>query len=502
MSFDGKTIGRRSQEWERQLADIKMTRTLLGGTKAMRAAGQTYLPKKESESQADYEHRLKGAVLLNQTKRTLEYLAGQVFQKPVKYQEPKDGETVAYDQFFFESFKEDVDLQGTNLSMFTKKLFSEGVADGVAFCFTDYPRVNVERDGDVQYVVGDDGSRKPRTLEVDAQMGLRPYWVLIKAEQVLDVWLTAEGGRSVVKEFRYAEQFEKKQDDGTRIKVNRVRYYTPGAWELWEQASANGEYVRIDGGTTNLNVIPLDWFIPGERKSNLTATPALEDLASMNVAHWQAFADHQQLMAFVRRPPWIGKEIEPPSGSDAIPLSPGIVLHGGAGADLKSVGVDPNSVQKSLEDLKDKEDKMSLYGLQMVVSNTGTMTATQAGIAAAASDSTLKGWVQLLIDTVENALKKVAQWHGQQDGPAVDINSDFRVAYDAALLALLSSMVDKGQLSKATLLETIKLMGVFSDEFDRGKEIEAIADEAAESAKRESQQYVPSFGSVLGAGAE
>lgn len=493
MPLNAITIARPAPEFEEQHKRNFLPRTLLGGTAAMREARQRFLPKMSAESDDEYNARLENAVLLNILRGTLNSLAGQVFQKPVQYQAGVEGEATVYDQEFFDAFKEDVDTQGNNLSMFTEKLFREGVTDGIAFVLTDYSNVVLQRteSGQLLYQAAD-GQWRPKTAKADKENGWRPYFVLIPSGQVLDAWLDVVDGKASLRVFRYREIAQRENDDGTRRDIERVRVFYPDRWEVWENDGAKTEFTLIQDGVNSLGVVPVDWFMPGELVKGLTADPALNDLAHMNVAHWRSYADHTDLMLWVRRPTWKATDLKNNDG-EPLPFGPGRLIDGNEGSDLKSVGVDPGSVAHSSADLKAKEEYMAIYGLQPITQQTGTMTATQASIAAASSDSTLKGWVQLLQDCMENALKKVAIWMGGADGPALFINNEFRLAYDPSYIAQLSAQADRGQLSVRTLLETEKRMGMFDDDFNVEEELQRIAEE-----KKQKDANLPAgFGSLI-----
>lgn len=493
-------IGDKSKDFEKQTEWLQLTRDILGGTDAMRAAGKAYLPQRPAESNESYDARLKGAVLLNQYDRTGGYLSGQVFQKPIRYQEPGEGEQRAPDeQTFWESFYENADGQNTNLSIFANSVFRSGVDDGASFVLADYSSVPVVygEDGGLYYKNAD-GALAPKTKEADAANNWRPYLVLIKADQVLECRIETQNGVNSVTLFRYMETTER-EVDGEWIEVARVRKFTADSWELWEQLKGEKEFTQIDDGQLinelgePLGRVPVVWFLPGKKATECTAQPAMKDLAWMNVSHWQAYADHVQLMQWVRGPVWFGLKLRNNIG-EQVAFGPNrIVAVDEDGAALQNVGIDSSSVEKSFEDLKRKESYMEMYGLQMLASTASTMTATQADIAESASNSQLKEWVQKLCDALENALALIARWKGYADGPAIWANTEFRIAFNANIVATLMSMVSNNQLSKETLLETLKLMGVFADEFKVDEELARIAD-----AEASSQTYVPDFAQYAG----
>src|SRR6266704_2737041 len=61
----------------------KPIRTLVAGTKAMRRAGEEYLPKEEAETQKSYDARLKRSFLFNATGKTVIDMTDKIFVKPI-----------------------------------------------------------------------------------------------------------------------------------------------------------------------------------------------------------------------------------------------------------------------------------------------------------------------------------------------------------------------------------------------------------------------------------
>ena len=500
----GHAINDITAAYQEQRRLIKLPRTLMGGTQAMRTAKEAYLSKKTAEDAAGYQARLNGAVLSNYLAKTVDYLAGQVFQKPVDYQPVEAGDETVYNQEFFASFKENVDLAGNNLSAFSLDFFKDGIIDGVSFILVDYSRVNLTRaeDGTLMYT-RDDGTAAPKTRAADVENGWRPYFVKIRADQVLDAWVAVEDGRERLKHFRYEESYER-ADDGDRgldrKKVSRIRAFWPGVWEVWEIEEGSSQPTLIDQGTTSLDYIPIFWFMPGKRRpESVTADPPLADLAEMNRAHWNAYSNHLELMKWVRSPVWLGSNLIPPEGGE-IQFGPSRFISAVSGSEsgatpgLKSVGVDPNSVAKSQEDLDKMEASMESYGLQVALNPAGYTTATQVATVANASDSQLKGWCVGLQDTLENALAAAADYDGNPDGPPVFVNVAFRQTFDTSKAAFLKSMRDGEDLSLPTFLSEIKQMGGISDEIILSEEIERI--------EKEREALLPSLSGFNPASAE
>lgn len=163
---DPKSPATTSGAYDQMLPRWHVIETLLGGTEAMREAGETYLPRHQEETDKGYQERLASAVLLNMVEQTLDTLSGKPFSEPIKLNEdvpPAIEETIL----------PDVDLQGNNLDVFARQWFREGMAKALCHVLIDMPRPAPREDG------------QPRTLADDRREGLRPYWVMIKPECLL-----------------------------------------------------------------------------------------------------------------------------------------------------------------------------------------------------------------------------------------------------------------------------------------------------------------------------
>ena len=99
--------------------------TVLGGTEAMRAAGETYLPRHEKETDDNYQRRLGTAVFYNVVEKTLGELVGKPFREGLR-----PGEDLP-EQFVQDIFP-DLDLQGNVAELFAMQWIREGMAQGFA----------------------------------------------------------------------------------------------------------------------------------------------------------------------------------------------------------------------------------------------------------------------------------------------------------------------------------------------------------------------------------
>ena len=69
-----------SYAYDYMLPKWEMVETLLGGTSAMRAAGEDYLPRHAEEDGSNYFERLNSTTLYNMFELTLDTLVGKPFR--------------------------------------------------------------------------------------------------------------------------------------------------------------------------------------------------------------------------------------------------------------------------------------------------------------------------------------------------------------------------------------------------------------------------------------
>lgn len=467
-----------SEAFALQHEDMRLPHDLMGGTKAMIAAGERYIPREQGEDQASWNIRLHRTVLFNVYKRTLRYLSGRVFEKPVVLGE--DAKDARY-----KDFVEDVDKQGHNLSVWGRSVFDEGLNDGVTFCIVDYSQVNTRVVNGVTQYQRSDGTWADKTEAEDRKNGWAPYFIHVDAGQVLDARVEWRSGQPVVTHFRYTETLEEPDGQWGTNTYQQIRafFYDESARAVWQIYTNQGEsgsdtnFELAKTGVFTIGVLPVVAFMPGEKRTPMTAEPALIDLAQLNKRHWQATSSQYELMEFVRRPPWFGRNLgvyDSETGKKGkIIFGPGCLCNAeGDNAALQSVGIDSGSVAAGRQELQDLENSMALYGLQLLQPKTGAITATESLRDAEENNSTLKAWALQFQDFLENCMQLVARWWGQEDGPSVKVNTDFANALDASfLLEMFRAQV----ISAQTFLELIKNMGILPDDF-------VVDDEAAKIA--------------------
>lgn len=451
-----------SSAYQRMLPRWKMIDALLGGTEAMRAAREAYLPQYEAESNKNYENRLERATLFNMTEQTLNTLAGKPFEENIVL-----GDDVPSQ---IEELMEDVDQQGNNLQAFCRGWFREAWAKGFSHVLVEHPIPEAREDG------------QPRTLEDDRKEGLRPYWVHVPPESVIAAYSQFLHGKEYLTHVRIMETSTERSGWEEVTKV-RVRVLEPGVWQLWapkEKGKEDQDWVIEDEGVTALDYIPLVTFYTAKRTGLMECKPPLTDLAHLNVTHWQSSSDQRNVLTVSRFPILAGAGVP---ADYQIKVGPNNFLTTEA-AEGKWYYVEHTgaAIQAGQTDLESLEDQMATYGAEYLRKKPGNETATGRALDSAESVSYLGATVMDFQDAVELAMQYTADWLKLDDGGSVLINHDLGLSEtDAAQLDTLLKLRATRDISRKTVLDEMQKRKVLSDDFDEEQDKEFLEDEAATS---------------------
>lgn len=155
---------------QRQADALRVVQDVFAGTKRLRDAGETYLPKFPLETPQSYGGRRSAAVLYNAFKHTARGLVGMLFRKDLRLEDdvpdPIAGAPVEEGGKREGGHVENIDLAGRHLGVFARDLAEVAWRDGHALIFVDW-------------------SGPPQsTLADERAAGARPYWSLYEKGQL------------------------------------------------------------------------------------------------------------------------------------------------------------------------------------------------------------------------------------------------------------------------------------------------------------------------------
>jgi hypothetical protein len=455
-----------------------MTETLMGGTKAARAAGQKYLPKNKMEEPEDYKVRVERSTLLPAFKETIKKMTGRVFAQPLKLGAtiPK----VMWNPADESGILDDVDLQGRSIHVFAREVFESAVEKGHAFILCEAPI----KGADIQ------------TQEQEQQAKLRAYFIHVEAPRMLG-WLRDDSMR--LTQCRIS--FEREQTVGKygTACVQQVRVYeqavadgpvTVETFELQKnQNNGKEEWASVSKVITGFKRIPII-CVYTNRTDFFQSEPPLLECAFLNMQHWQEKSGLDNLMAVVKVP--ILTYNGDTSDGKMLVIGASYITKLPIGSELKYCEHTGAAIQSGENQLKRIEQEIRDAGGKLLQpqasrssgssgsssSGGGSKTATQVTEEAAADNSALGMMVEDFEDSLEDALDLMAEIMGEQDGGDVECQPNLDPdTSPIETITTLISMANAGKLSAKTLFEEAQRRGLLSSDLDWETEQTQIQEE-------------------------
>lgn len=443
--------------------------TLLDGTEAMRLAEREYLPQHEGESNWAYAERLQRSTLLNMTKMTLDSWVGKPFSAKIKVGEDVPDEI---DNLFT-----NVDLQGNDLNVYSRNWFREGVAKGFCHTLVEFPRPQPRPDG------------KPRTLADDQQQKLRPYFVKIAPENLIFAHAIVVDGVEVCDHVRIQEQHVEVVGF-SEVVVNRIREMVPGQVTIYKQVPDEKrrnkmKWVIEEQYPYGLPFIPLVTYY-AEREGFMLSNPPIEDLADLNIAHWQSDSDQTAILTVCRFP------VVCVSGamSDAnLTIGPHAWLNcpdpAGRYYYLEHSG---KAIASGHTDLETKKEQMAEYGAIFLIKRPGGATATANALKTAEVTSPLQDMTIRFQAALNEAIALLGKWMKIDETGTVQVNTDFGMEPgDLPHLTALGAARIQKDLSRVQYVRELHRFGVLGEEFDPDQNNTELLQEMEDQAKQVAQ---------------
>lgn len=441
----------------------QIVEALMGGTLAMRAAGEIYLPRwpkeqKDTDGYDPYLFRLKTSTLLPAFQETVRNNVSRVFAEPVQLSD--DVPPAIRD------LSDNIDRQGNNLQVWAQAFFSRALASGMCHVLVDFP-VSANQDGTPKY----------RTKADELAAGVRPYAIIIKPDQVIGWRSDTRNDRQALTQFRYMESVEEQdpENEFATKAVNQIRVLEPGRWRTFRKAKES--WVEHEAGETSLQEIPLVTLYTN-RTGFMTAKPFLMELAHLNIKHWQSQSDQDNILHVARVPVLaaVGVEDRLDAAGNLVPWTMTIGTSSATslpqGGDLKYVEHTGSAVEAGRQSLQDLVQDMRMAGAKLLQKDKQqTKTATQAKEESAAELSPLESMAGMLQDALNQVFHYFAMFLSEKNGGTVTVRGNFDIDFAAEQnQTLLKSMTDASYLSKQTLFEEVQRRGGISADRTWGEE--------------------------------
>lgn len=390
----------------------KRCRDVASGSDAVKAEGVKYLPKPAGMDEQDYLAYRMRAVVFDAFPRTVEALAGAIFQKAVAVKAPS---LIAGDL-------DDITLSGESLEMLALSACREVLEVG----------------------------RCGILVEMAAEVAKRPYWVLWRTEDIVSWRTERRSGDEVLTRVVLREQVEELDDKDEFELVRTVRYRvlslgavaneageTTGEviyfQDIWEKKSdTTSEWVLVktiipERRGEPLNFIPFV-FVNASSVTTAVERPPLVGLADMVLSHYRSSADREHSLYWVSMPtPWVSGA----KGDGQMKIGSSVAWDledGGKAGMLEHSGQGIGAIKDAMEE---KKALMAILGARVLESQSmRNETATAVMMRHGGEHASLRTISRVLDRALTWTLRVHAWWSGTGNAvgdveTTVQTNKDF-----------------------------------------------------------------------------
>lgn len=433
----------------------QLTDDLMGGTRAMKANAAKWLPQEEGEKPRAYRNRVARSVLFNAFRDTVVDLALRPVSKPVVIRgQDKLPEPLSL-------IADSVDDEQRNMTQFVYELLKIGAQRGLVHILVDYPPETAP------------------TAQVERDLGIKPLFLVVDPESLIGWrYQRLPNGNKTLTQIRIREVAHLESGAYGVQTVERIRVVYPDRWELWQFDEETARYAIVSEGAYTLGKIGLV-TIYLNRGGFMVSAPPLEDLAHLNLAHYQSQSDHRNNLRFTRSGVIFAKGLAPQDVEKDIVWG---VNHSfkttSPDADMKFVEHSGRATEAGENELRHLEDQMEAMSKRpLIMRQWGNQTAMGNAIEEGKSQCELQAWVRAAEAGVTQAYRLGAEWIGATlpEDFGVEIFDDFGLlAGSQSGLDNLFKMWSQGALSLRTYLELLKARGELPGNFDVEQELDRI----------------------------
>lgn len=430
-----------------------LSRTLEAGTWAMRLAGETYLPQFQKESDKAYEVRKNRSFLLNKYAEAIDTLTGKVFNHPIIIDDGMDPR--------IEEWLENVDLLGNDITQFSKKYFKDILGGALAHILVDMPTMP-----------------EGATRAQEQAANLRPYFKHVRGEQAIAAVPLTRNGEEITQHLRLRIPIKRKSGPYGEETAEQIRVYDDIGGQivftLYELDPETDQWNIVQGpmNLRNINLIPLVTTY-SDRLEYMISRLTLENLAHLNVRHWQSSSDQVNILAFSRFPMMAATGVTQREG-EALVVGPNAMLVSSTpGSKFEVIETTGASIGMGFEDLDRLEKQMSRAGMDPLLQRANNVSATVGALDTKEANCVLGAIALSMERSLNKAIELMGIWMNIPNPGTVSVNLDFGLAMDktADVDALLKAMAG-GWLSHETFLSELKRRDVLDDMVDIETEVE------------------------------
>ncbi len=350
----------------------------------------------------------------------------------------------------------DADRRGAPADRFFGEATRRAAAAGIHFVLVDMPRL--------------EEGRVPATLEEVRELGLRPYFVHVGAEQLVDWGFDLDTG-----ELSYAVVAEEVEDSAGPFcghgKVRRYRVYTREGWSVWREGAGGVEPTGL-AGEHGLGRVPLVAFA-FEEEEPMVGRAAHADIDSLVLRVYRRDSELDKALFDACVPIAVFSGFREEEVREFVRASSSGLLTENVEAHVTYVEPAGTSLARIREAILDDERSIREIALRLVRPDS---KAAESAEAKRLDRSQLNARVSAFAQGCSRAetacWRLAAAWLGQAVEVSVAYNQDYEAEEAGAELArILSELSSGGLISRRTALEGLKRLELLPGDFDPEAEL-------------------------------
>lgn len=385
----------------------KLPLALWGGTQRMRDECKEWLPQLPKESDELYKIRVSRSFLFNVYKRTIISMVGNAFTNNVSVSGVPD--ELGYLEW-------NADGQGKTLTEFASELFQDRLLFNKAHVYVDFPTTDIQRVSESEY----------------KSLGLRPYFARISPINIIGWEYGYNNGFLNLNHVRITDQDTVVNEDWCEEDREIVRLITPESITTFATPFSGLTISNDDAGWDIIDNVDnaLD-YIPLQTAGDMYAEPLLEDLAWLNLQHFQSSSDQHNILHIARVPFLLGTGFDEKEVENMTIAANEMVVSSNKDADIKYVEHTGNAINAGRTHGKDLEEQMQRSGADILFSQSiARQTASARKIDQAESLSVAMQLIRSIEQVIEQSYLVAADWLDIEEPfePEVNIGTDLNLA--------------------------------------------------------------------------
>ena len=431
-------VASRMEDQLQMMARWELILTLKGGTLAMREAKMKYLPKEPGETQEQYENRVLRSYLYGVYSHTVKVLSSLPFSDPISIKNVPD-------QLMY--LRDSTTQHGEmGLAEFARELLEDTIDFGKAHYLVDYPVIP-----------------EGISLREEQLLNPRPFFVKVHPQNIIG-WRLSESGELI--ELRLYEFDMVQGENWEEEERHRVRVIRPGLHIIHEKTEDG--WVEVDRIPVKVveDKIPLITIYGNkDRKGPMIASPLLEELAHLNLQHWQKLSDLNNIEHIVNVPFMLATGFEAEELKDVIVSAQNLIKTTNPDADVKFVEHTGNSIPYSHKSIENLEKRMIVMGADLLTQQaTSRQTAFAKAVDSGKSMSILEAVVNNVSDGLEKGFRIAAEIEGVEapDDMSITIGEAMDLSMEDGDKEWLTTLAEKGFMKVPDLTYELKRRGKLS----------------------------------------